>query len=375
MGIMKRMFTRVRRQGRAFASATLAIGMAACGGGESGFDGGAGSDRVEAGSLAGSVAPPVILEAFLTPMDTIDDVDSPAAWRSPDGEVILLATAKGSHRIVAWDGESGELLGRWGTTGSGAGELERPNGILVHEDLVYIVERNNRRVQVFTLPEFESVAIFGADVLLWPYGISGFERDGALHLWVTDDFEVTGEGGAIWENRVKHFVVTRDANGLDAQFVGTVGAAEGPGRLLVVESILADPAHDRLLIADEDEEERRIKVYDLAGAFTGTVIGEGVFEAEPEGIALWACGDAGYLLTADQSHDFNQFHVFDRESLDHLGTFAGEAVSNTDGVTILQGPVGSLGEGAFYAIHADQGAVGFAWSEVASALGLQARCD
>ena len=156
--------------------------------------------------------------------------------------------------------------------------------------------------------------------------------------------------------------------------MGTVGAPDGPGRLRVVESILADPEHDRLLIADEDEEERTIKVYDLSGDFTGVQIGEGVFQAEPEGISLWACGAAGYLLMADQSHEFNRFHVFDRITFEHLGTFAGEAVSNTDGVAILQGPVGSLGEGAFYAIHADQGAVGFAWAEVAETLGLRAEC-
>jgi hypothetical protein len=99
-----------------------------------------------------------------------------------------------------------------------------------------------------------------------------------------------------------------------------------------------------------------------------------IFHAEPEGIALWGCDTGGYLLMADQSHDLNQFHVFDRESLAHLGTFAGEAVANTDGVAVLTGPAGRLGEGAFYAIHADQGAVGFSWSDVASALGLRSGC-
>ena len=336
-----------------------------------------------AGALAEagpSVSGPVRLtEAFLTPMDTLDDVDSPAAWRAPDGEILLLATAKGSHVVIAYDGETGALVGRMGRQGSAPGEFLRPNGIFVHDDLVYIVERDNRRVQVLTLPDFQPVATFGDDVLLKPYGITGFATgDGILHLWITDDFDVTGEGLATWENRVKRFAVEVTGSGAEAivsaNLAGTVGDADGPGRLVVVESILADPAHDRLLIADEDEAERTIKVFRLDGTFTGQQLGEGIFRAEPEGIALWGCGASGYLLMADQSHDLNQFHVFDRESLEHLGTFAGKAVANTDGVAVLTGPAGRLGEGAFYAIHADQGAVGFAWADVASALGLRPAC-
>ena len=316
----------------------------------------------------------VLAEAFLSPMDTLDDVDSPAAWRGPDGEVILMATAKGSHVIMTYDGVTGESLGRRGQEGSGPGEFLRPNGILVHGDLLFIVERDNRRVQVLTLPDFTPVTTFAEEVLLKPYGITGIPREGGIDLWITDDFDVTGEDGATWEDRVKRFAVEIGDDGISARLDGTVGDADGPGRLVVVESILADPVHNRLLIADEDETQRVIKIFDLEGNYTGRAIGGDVFAAEPEGLALWECGDEGYLLMADQSHEANQFHVFDRASLEHRGTFAGQAVANTDGVAILQGPVGALGDGAFYAIHADQGVVGFSWSAVAEALGLSSGC-
>lgn len=326
-------------------------------------------------AMGGAPTPPVVLaEAFLSPMDTLDDVDSPAAWRGPDGRVVLMATAKGSHVIMTYDGATGESLGRRGRPGAGPGEFQRPNGILVHGDLLFVVERDNRRVQVLTLPDFEPVTTFGDDVLLKPYGITGVPREGGIDLWITDDFDVTGEGAATWENRVKRFAVETREAGIQARMVATVGGAEGPGRLVVVESILADEAHGRLLIADEDESQRVIKVFDLDGRFTGQTMGEGVFTAEPEGLALWACGTEGYLLLADQSHEMNRFHVFDRVTLEHRATFAGEAVANTDGVALLQGPVGALGEGAFYAIHADQGVVGFSWADIAEALGLRATC-
>ena len=336
--------------------------------------GGAGSGG-EPSDGAEAMAFPVVREAFLTPMDTVDNVDSPAAWRSPDGEVVLLATAKGTHVIMAYDGVTGELIGRWGEEGTGPGQFRRPNGILVHDDLLVVVERDNRRVQILRLPDFESLAIFGEEVLLKPYGLTGVEENGVLHLWVTDDFDVTGEGGARWENRVKRFGVDLTGDAPEAQFVGMVGEPDGPGRLKVVESILADPVHARLFIADEDEAERVIKVYHLAGGFTGRRLGEGVFAAEPEGLALYACGDEGYLVMADQSPEGNRFQVFDRVSMDHLGTFTGEAVRNTDGVALLQGPVGNLGSGAFYAVHDDQGVVAFRWADVAEALGLRGDCE
>ena len=56
--------------------------------------------------------------------------------------------------------------------------LERPNGIAVVDDLAFVVERDNHRIQAFTLPDFTSVGTFGASVLRLPYGLV-VERAGA----------------------------------------------------------------------------------------------------------------------------------------------------------------------------------------------------
>ncbi len=58
-----------------------------------------GTDPV-AGSRAGRRGERVvttIAEAFLSPMTPADNIDSPAAWRAPDGALWLIATAK-RHR-------------------------------------------------------------------------------------------------------------------------------------------------------------------------------------------------------------------------------------------------------------------------------------
>ncbi len=51
-----------------------------------------------------------IAEAFLSPMTPADNIDSPAAWRAPDGALWLIATAKATDKLVVYDGSTGQHL-------------------------------------------------------------------------------------------------------------------------------------------------------------------------------------------------------------------------------------------------------------------------
>jgi 3-phytase len=133
-----------------------------------------------------------------------------------------------------------------------------------------------------------------------------------------------------------------------------------------------DPEHNRLMIAEEDPAGGRvIKVYSFAGQFSGEIVGAGVFEVQPEGIALYRCGDGdGYWITTDQSDGRNVFHVFDRRSLAHAGAFQGVTTRNTDGIWLVPEPFPGFPAGAFFAVHDDQAVAAFDWRDVASVLGL-----
>ncbi|MDZ7691796.1 MAG: hypothetical protein U5K69_11835 [Balneolaceae bacterium] len=96
-----------------------------------------------------SSATVVLKEVFHTDRDEGDNVDSPAVWHGPDGQHWLLATAKEGDTIIASDATDGSLIQRFGGSGTGSGQFERPNGIAVIDDLVLVVERDNRRIQVF----------------------------------------------------------------------------------------------------------------------------------------------------------------------------------------------------------------------------------
>lgn len=316
-----------------------------------------------------------IEEEFISAGTRPDNIDTPALWHAPGGGAWLLATAKSTDRLIVYDAATGETLGSIGRSGGGPGEFRRPNGIIVIGDLAFVVERDNRRVQVLRLPDAEPVGTFGESVLRSPYGIAHVEHaDGDWDIYVTDAYarlfgRLLPPDDELGE-RVKRFRVRLEGDTLRADLVSAFGETSGPGVLRQVESIHADPAHDRLLIADENRID--IKVYTLDGEYTGLTFGGDYLHYEPEGIALHACGrDEGYWIVTDQSLDVSYFHVLDRETLGRIGAFRGFVTANTDGVAITQRHIGEWEEGVFYPIHDDRGAAAFAWSSIADTLDLR----
>src|SRR5690606_29699379 len=182
-------------------------------------------------------------------------IDSVASWTAPDGQILLLATAKSTHRLVVYDGDTGEFVRHVGERGAGEGQFDRPNGIAVVDDLAFVVERDNRRVQVLRLPGMETVAMFGAEVLELPYGLWVRKVDAGYEVYVTDAWMAgeDAEGEDILppldqlDRRVHRFGL--DADGWSARHLGAFGDVSPEGALRVVESLWGDPAHDRLMIA------------------------------------------------------------------------------------------------------------------------------
>jgi 3-phytase len=345
----------------------LSLSLAACDGG----DGSAASQRPADIAL--------VEEVFETPRDTVDNIDSPAVWHGRAGQHWLLATAKDTDVIVVSDGATGEVLQRVGGTGTAPGQFDRPNGIAVIDDLMFVVERDNARVQVFTIPDFQSVGVYGSGDLRLPYGIAIVPQGASAYgTYITDNYELLDDvvpPDSVLGERVRLYHVTVSKGALRAELAHTFGDTSGSGVLRVVESIAVDPNNQRLLIAEEQEGASMIKVYGMDGRFTGQIIDSRYFPYQAEGIVLYTCPDgAGYWITTDQSLIANTFHVFDRTSLAHLGSFRGRTVLNTDGIALTQVPFGSFDTGAFYAVHNDGNVAAFRLGDIASALRLRSDC-
>jgi 3-phytase len=332
-----------------------------------------------------SVAPAgtvTVLERYVTPENPDDELDSLATWPTEDGATWLIATAKNTHELVVFDADSGEQLRSVGRRGAGLGEFLRPNGVFVHGDVLFVSERDNRRVQMLHLPDFAPLGAFGQDVLRSPYGLWVHERaPDDLEVFVTDSF-MDGDRFdvvpplATLERRLRRFQVRFDPAGRPQVGAGVAFGDTGEALALrMVESLVGDPAFDRLLVADEHRDRRALREYTLDGRATAGGVAPGVFQAEPEGLALWACtADSGYWIAADQLLPLTVFRVFDRATLAPRGTFSGQVTAWTDGVALHASPTPRFPAGVLFAVHHDRAVAAFDLGDVARALGLDPAC-
>ncbi|MBJ7574957.1 phytase [Luteimonas sp. MC1828] len=324
----------------------------------------------------------LVQEAWVSAEVRGEELDSLATWSSEDGRVWLFATGKSSHRLSLFDGDSGAVLRTVGERGDRPGAFNRPNGVSVFGDLLFVVERDNRRVQVLSLPGFEPIGAFGQDQLRSPYGIWLNEvAPGELDAYVTDSFMYGARFDQLpadqeLDQRVRRYRLDVGDDRLDARYLGAFGATSGAGKLHMVESIAGDAAHDRLLIAEEDRNRpSNLREYNLAGRFAGRSLPEGTFDGEAEGVVLWTCGvDSGYWIAVDQQAPRTHFHVFERAGLVPVGSFHGASVARTDGIALHAAATARFPAGAFYAVHDDLAVAAFDLGDLVQALQLDPAC-
>lgn len=332
--------------------------------------------------------PLIVAERYASDESPQDDLDSLATWTTEDGRIWLIASAKSGHRLVVFDADSGERMRTVGSEGGGPGQFRRPNGVAVHGDHLFVVERDNRRVQVLSLPGFEAIGTFGSKELRSPYGLWLTETEpGELEVYITDSFMYGKKFDEVpafaeLDQRVRRYRVQFDQAGrLVTHYAGSFGDTSEASALRMVESIAGDPANDRLLIADEStahngsRHESTLREYTFSGRYTGRSLPQDSFGAEAEGVALWSCPDgAGYWIAVDQLAPLTVFHLFDRVMLTPRGSFRGTLTARTDGVALHAAATPSFPGGALFAVHDDKAVTAFDLRDVARMLGLQQGC-
>ncbi len=324
-----------------------------------------------------------IPETYISEEHPADELDSLAAWPKDDGGLWVIATAKSTHHLVVFDGDSGERLREVGGKGPALGQFNRPNGIAAFGDYLFVVERDNHRVQVLSLPDFKPLAAFGADELRAPYGVWLHEiAPDELDLYVTDSFMEGKKYDVVpplseLDKRVRRYRVRFDEEGnVQSEAQGSFGDTTPAAALRIVESIGGDPANDRLLIAEEDTRVGTdLREYDLAGRYVGKSLAPGRFRAQAEGVALWDCsGGRGYWVAVDQADPRTVFLLFDRGTLDYRGSFIGTATGHTDGIALHAAATQRFPSGALFAVHGDKAMAAFDLADVVRDLHLDSAC-
>ncbi len=335
----------------------------------------------------------VVTESYVSEKVDGDELDSLAAWTADDGATWLIASAKSSHRLVVFDVDSGQRLRTVGGKGAAPGEFMRPNGVAVFGDLLFVVERDNRRVQVLRLPGFEPLGSFGEDELRSPYGLWLTETaPGELQVYITDSFmdgprfDVVPPLAQLGERVRRYRVQLRaddgfdapafDVPAFDANYLGAFGDTSEAAALRMVESIAGDPVHARLLIADEHRRHSsNLREYGFDGRFTGRSLPEDTFDGEAEGVALWSCrNDRGYWVAVDQQAPLTTFHLFDRDDLSPRGSFKGTVTAQTDGIALHAAATARFPTGALFAVHDDRAIAAFDLRDIVQALRLDPDC-
>ena len=331
--------------------------------------------------LLSEVATPhqVVAEAFVSAATPKDNLDSPASWLNADGKLEVAVTAKKSGELAIFDGDTGERLRTVGGKGSAPGQMDRPNGIAIMDDLAWVVERDNHRVQMFQLPDFTPLLSFGDADLQQPYGLWVHAQDGGYEVMVSDNYMSAQDKDvppplAELDKRFRRYQLKHEGKDWKASLVGSFGDTSEAGAIRITESIWGDVDNDRLLLAEEDVATgTRLREYGLDGKYRGRDVGQGLYQAQAEGIALKRCTDgSGWWVASDQFKDRTLFHVFDRRSLAHVGSFAGKVTANTDGVWLDEKGDARFPQGVFYAVHDDQALAAFDWRDIAKALQLPA---
>ena len=324
-----------------------------------------------------------VAEAWVSAETPAEELDSLASWPADDGHTWLIATGKSSHRLVVYDGDTGTQLRTVGSEGAALGQFKRPNGIAVYGDHLFVVERDNHRVQVLSLPDFKPLGSFGDDILRSPYGIWINETEpDEFVVYITDSFMYGKQFDVVppyaeLDQRVRRFRVQFDQAGrLRTDYAGAFGDTHEDTALRMVESIAGDAANDRLLIADEDtRHDSTLREYSMSGTYTGRSLPQDSFGAEAEGVALWSCPDGGgYWIAVDQLAPLTIFHLFDRVTLAPAGSFQGNVTAHTDGVALHAATTPRFPGGALYAVHDDKSVTAFDLRDVVRTLGLAQDC-
>ncbi len=309
---------------------------------------------------------PLVHYDLISEWNDDDNIDSPALWISSDGsQSLIIATSKAKHNLFVYNTSDLKLLKQVGKQGKGQVEFDRPNGIWVINDYLFVCERDNHRIQVLTLPDFNFVGFVGESQLIRPYGLSVLKTNNSYSVYVTDQFEVDNHiypPYPMLNQRVKLFSFEIQNNTVSQQsLVKSIGDTTGKGQLVIVESIFADPAYNRLLIAEEDKNQNLVKVYDMDGNFTKQELGDDLIEYQAEGIMLYDCGNGeGYYFLTDQDYyktNNNTFHIYNRKDLKYVGSFISDKIQNTDGIWVTNQKFGKFDKGALIAVN-DDGGVG-----------------
>ncbi|MBI3753280.1 MAG: 6-bladed beta-propeller [Deltaproteobacteria bacterium] len=224
----------------------------------------------------------------------------------PAGRIVVVDSGNNRAHILNSKGSFITLLG---SKGAGRAQFKDPQMVTLSNDLCYIVDRGNNRVQVFSLAREEGASSFQ------PFPPAPLESRVSFHKTISAsaaDIAVGSKGNLFVLDKEEAKVSIIDMDGNVAASFGSKGKKQGMFR---DPSGLAIDENDNIYVSDTGND--RIQVFDSGGKylfeFGGSGSGDGKLDS-PEGI-IYA---KGKIWVADTGN--NRIESFSKDGI-YLGQF------------------------------------------------------
>lgn len=324
--------------------------------------------------------PIVLKEGYLAKREPESRLNSLTFVQNPIGAPWLFVADANTDDLVIFDAPTGRFLKRFGKRGNGPSEFDGVSGISQIEATLFVSEQNNRRVQVFYLPDIKPMASFGANELKSPRGVyarslglrrfQAYVTDVEAEQLVVKIFEVSYEVTPVMPTLDRPYGYDTNPTELAEKLITTVPLGVPAGTPV---SIQSDPANERVLIAYAG------KLKQLG--FSGEVKGEDIVlpdvQGAVSGIGLFACpndGQRGYWIVSDRGTEHQDFRVYDRTSFAPLTFFRGEQIRDSAAMTFTMESMAFFTFGATFAVHSGTAVGSLSWEALARQTGLRRIC-
>jgi len=194
--------------------------------------------------------------------------DAPVAfWHGPEDSHLAIAVRENDNDIEVFDAETGISVKRIGTTGSKPLQFSRPCGITVADNMCFVVERGNHRVQVLRLPDFTGFGMIGADRLASPTNVAVFPVEfGSYYVYVADRYVSSPRD----ENQyIVRFNTAQALTSVNSHYISTFGYCTDIGYIGTVTDMKVMAENRWLLVTERSGSKTSIRTYTLDGAFEG----------------------------------------------------------------------------------------------------------
>ena len=298
----------------------------------------------------------------------IEDQDDMCFWLHPTdlAQSAIVCSDKSANKIFVYDLEGHTLQ---------VVAAQKPGNIDIRYrvplggrlvDVVAFNERNTSQIPVYVMDPVTrhlSRVDTGTNASGPNYGFTLYRsHDGRLYAFTGPENNTT----------VRQFELKDDGAG--HMVLGPVLRTVQPGG--VVEGMVADDATGMLYVSEEPGGVWKYSA-EPGGGTAGTkiaAVGVNGLTADVEGITIYYRGaSAGYLLVSSQGS--STFKVYDRQPPHaYLGTFTVQGVTSTDGIDVINLPLGSGFPQGVFACH--NGTTSpfpvelLRWDEIATPLGL-----